>query len=373
MSDETAPVGGADAIVSVPAVNPANNSENFTLEPREAARQLANYRWKRDNPEKPEDNKIKPAEPSAPVAATEPEELAEEPTDAQSETIDPVETTAEAEPEALPPIEPPRSWTKDEKEEFATYPRDAQEKIARREQDREATLRRSQNEAAEERRGIQAERAKAEQVRQQYESALPLLLQTLQETQQGEFSDIKTMADVTKLANEDWPRYAKWDAAQKQIAAVSQEVRAAQDRQQSEFKKSWADYASKQDQLLNDKAPELADKSKAEKTAKAAQDVLKDVGFSVEELAQAWNGEASLSLRDHRMQLLILDAVKYREAKSNVKPAPKPVPSVQRPGVSRAPTSADDAQIQALQKRFDRTGDPRDGAALLTARRRASA
>ena len=371
MSDETAPVGGADAIVSVPAVNPANNSDNFTLEPREAARQLANYRWKRDNPEaKPEETK--PAEPSAPVAATEPDELAETPVDAQE--TEPVETTQEADPVVeQPSVDPPRSWTKDAKEAFKLLPPALQKDVAELERSREVETRRGQNEVADARKAAEAQRAQAEQVRQQYEAAIQSLHKEIQTVRAGEFGDIKTQEDVEKLANEDWPRFARWQAHQMKVDAIAREANAAQERQQAAFKQQWSDYAAKQDQLLNDRAPELADKSKAEKIAKAAQDVLKDVGFTTEELAQAWNGEASLSLRDHRTQLLILDAVKYREAKANVKPAAKPVPPVQRPGVSRAPTSADDAEIQALQKRFERSGNPRDAAALLSARRRASA
>jgi hypothetical protein len=46
-------------------------------------------------------------------------------------------------------IEPPRSWSKEEKENFKTYPRDAQEKISRDAARREADFRRGQNEIAE--------------------------------------------------------------------------------------------------------------------------------------------------------------------------------------------------------------------------------
>ena len=69
------------------------------------------------------------------------------PADAQA----PGEQTESAEPEAAapPPIEPPRSWTKDEKERFQSLPRETQEYLATREQERDREFRRSQNEAAE--------------------------------------------------------------------------------------------------------------------------------------------------------------------------------------------------------------------------------
>jgi hypothetical protein len=56
-------------------------------------------------------------------------------------------------------IEPPRSWRKDEKEEFLSFPIHAQWIIARREQDRETALRRAQNSLAEERKRLQADAA----------------------------------------------------------------------------------------------------------------------------------------------------------------------------------------------------------------------
>jgi hypothetical protein len=52
------------------------------------------------------------------------------------------------------PVDPPRSWSRVEKEEFVLLPRHTQEVIARREQDREKALRTSQNKLAEERRRL---------------------------------------------------------------------------------------------------------------------------------------------------------------------------------------------------------------------------
>ena len=46
--------------------------------------------------------------------------------------------TENADPgEELPPIEPPRSWTKEDKELFTSLPRETQERIAERERSRE--------------------------------------------------------------------------------------------------------------------------------------------------------------------------------------------------------------------------------------------
>jgi hypothetical protein len=142
-----APVGGESAIVAPTPVTPA---ESRPMNASEAGRALSEWRKQKNSA---------PAPSAAPAAAVEQslpshEDNAAPPLEVPGE----VETQA-PDPEAseLPPIEPPRSWTKEEKEEFASYPREAQEKIARREQDREAALRRSQNEAADQRKAIEAE------------------------------------------------------------------------------------------------------------------------------------------------------------------------------------------------------------------------
>jgi hypothetical protein len=285
--------------------------------------------------------------------------------------------TQEADPatEQLPTIEPPRSWTKEEKAEFATYPREAQEKIARREQDRERAIRQSQNEVAEQRKAAEAELEKAKQARTQYDEALPVLLQTLQEQQQGQFADIKTMADVERMATEDWPRYIMWDAQQKKIAAVKQEVMAANQRKETERQTKWQEFSKRQDELIAERIPELADKDKAQKISSAAIDVLRDIGFPDQELTELWHGQKEVSLRDARIQQLIFDGVKYRDAQKAAKEkvAAKPVPPVQRPGVAAPKGAADEHAIKTLKSRLEQSGSVKDAAALLTAQRKARA
>jgi len=356
MSDvNTAPGGDGEAVTVVPV------SSEEPISARDAANAVVDFRRKRDAEARGE-------QPEAPAQAAEPEPLADE-ANANPPEEAPGEQTEAPEPAEEPPIEPPRSWTKEEKAEFATYPREAQEKIARREQDREAALRRGQNETADKLKGLTAREQQLEQARQQYEQALPVLLQTLQQQQQGEFSDIKTMADVEKLAREDWPRYALWDAQQKKIAAVTQEVTAAQERQAQEYKTKWAEFASKEDAKFIELAPEMADKEKATKVADASVALLKDLGFSDQDLGKLWNGEASLSLRDHRAQLLIRDAARYRDAQKAVKAPVKVVPQVQRPGVARPKGADDDLRTQNLKQQLESTGKVDDAVQYLLARR----
>jgi hypothetical protein len=358
--------GGEPQADAIPVVSlPESAPEKFSI--TQAARALQSARYNKDD--KPAEAPIKAAEPDSPAQAEDgaPQEAPAEHT-----------TESQAEPEAeLPPIEPPRSWTKDEKERFKTLPRDTQAYLAERETERDREIRRSQNEAAEKLKGLTVKEQAVEQARQQYEAALPQLLQILQSQQAGEFADIKTIQDVEKLAREDWPRYLQWDVAQKKVAAVQQEMLAAQQRQSQEKVQRFAEFAKREDDLFAEKVTDMADAAKAADLQKRAISVLKDVGFSEAELAAAWNGEKDLSLRDHRMQLLIRDATAWRQAQEKAKTAAtKPVPPVQRPGV--APTRQDgaSAHIQNLQTQLNANPTGPNAAriaAQIVAARRAAA
>jgi hypothetical protein len=231
-------------------------------------------------------------------------------------------------------------------------------------------VRNAQNEAAEQRKQYETQAQAAEQARQQYEAALPVLMQQLHDAHAGEFADVRSIQDVEKLAVEDPVRYLKWDAQQKKIAAVAQQMDAAQQRQAHQYEQMWTDFAQKQDEILAERVPELKDKTRAAKVAESAKATLKDVGFTDQELSALYHGKLSLSLRDARVQQLVVDAVRYREAKSAVKPAPKSVPPVQRPGVAQ-PRGQGEA-VQALKDKFEKTGGLKDAAALLIARRRSA-
>ena len=274
-------------------------------------------------------------------------------------------------PEDAPPIAPPRSWTKEDKELFKGLPRETQERLVERERSREGDFLRRQNEAAEKLKGLSAREQAMEQAKRQYESALPALLQSLQE-QAGEFADIQSLADIERVAREDWPRYVRWDAQQKKIAAVQSQVNAAVARQAQAAQHNWSSFAQQQDALLLEKAPELADKAQLAKVADGAMGVLKDLGFNDQELSDLWNGRGAMSLRDHRVQLLIRDGVRYRDAQAATRSAAvRPVPSVQRPGAA-APRGAEaDARLSALNTKLEQSGSLKDAAALLAAQRHA--
>lgn len=353
-----------------PSAPPATSEPERKLSPREAGRILASLRKpKEESPPVVAAETPAPSEPESPAAPA-----AEDAAPPSEEA--PGETQA-TEPEEIPPIEPPRSWTRDAKERWQSLPRETQEYLAERETERERELRRGQNETAEKLKGLTAKEQAVEQARQQYEQALPQLFQTLQSAQAGEFSDVKTIADVERLAREDWPRYLQWDVSQKKLAAVQQEMANAQQRQSQEKFEKFNKFATEQDKLFLEKVPEMADAAKAEKLQKTAMTVLEKIGFTPAELADSWNGQKDLSLRDHRVQLLIRDAIKWREVEKKegtLSSQKKPVPPVQRPGAARSPGEGNSANVQNLRTELQNASGiqaARIAVQLMQAKRRA--
>lgn len=338
----------------------------FYNSPREAAKALSAARWAKQK---------QLQESTAQANQPEPEtELPPDSGDADRLEAATGEDNSTNEPEAdqPPTIEPPRSWTKEAREKFASLPRDTQEYIASREQERDREVRRTQNEAAEHRKALEAERRATEQARQQYEAQLPALMQALMEAQAGEFADIRTVDDVARLAKEDPFRYMQWDASQKRLATVQAEATRAQERQAKELEQSWYNYVSEQNALVAERVPELSDKAKSQAMTARAVDVLHDLGFTDQELTELASGRKALPIFDHRVQLLILDGVKYREArKAASTAAPKAVPPVQRPGIASPKGQAQSDNIQALKQRLSETGSTKDAAALYALRRSA--
>lgn len=361
MSEETgAPVGGS-------AVDAPVQDTGGELTISQAARLLSQSR------RRPESAPVEQPVEADPV---EPDELAEanaEPADKQP----PSEEPEAAEPEEeVPPIEPPRSWTKAEKERFQSLPRETQEYLHTREQEREREFRRSQNEIADQRKAVQAEREVAEKARQQYEANLPAVMQALQDAQQSTFADIKTISDVEKLQIEDPFRFQQWQVQQMKLQATNVELERSRGERSRAEQAEWAQSVQKENELAAEFIPELADKVKGPALIqRVASELLPELGFKDSELADLANGKLKLSIYDHRIQRLLADAVKLRDIKSAPKAvAAKPLPPVQRPGISKPSGSVASEKIQALQETFNRTGSLKDAQALHaaeTARRRA--
>lgn len=313
----------------------------------DAARAVAKARDEADKPAEPPKEAEPPVEQSA---------APEVPTD-DAPVEAPVEQTQEQPEAELPPIEPPRSWTKAEKERFATFPRETQEYLRDREQARDRAINQSLQEAAEQRKTFEAERQKAEQVRAQYEAALPQMAEAMRAQFMGEFADIKTWQDVEALAQSDYARYQRFQISQQKLKAANDQLVAVQHRQAQEADAKWKEIVAREDKAFVDAVPEMADPAKARALQDRASKLLRDFGFSDNEVTESWNGRYGIPLRDHRVQLLIRDATLWREAQAKAQQVQKaPLPPVQRPGTARSKGDANMAEITQLREQLPTLG-----------------
>ena len=374
------------------AIAPAPSGER-PLGTREAARGLASWRHNRDKRDQAGEPRPTHALTGARTTSPEPVQNSSAPGGISEDAgehpgLDPGEAppsetesadregdlSAEALANTEPPsIEPPRSWTKEDKELFTSLPRATQERIAERERSREGDFSRRQQQATEQAKALEIERQQAEQTRQQYEAALPMLLVQLQQQQAGEFADISTVDDLQRLATDDPVRFGRWQVHQMRVSAVAQQVQDAQQRLDGEHRQRFAAFAEREDELLTERIPSLANKDKAARLQSTALAMLKEIGFTEKELSDSYNGRLNLPIRDHRLQLIVHDAMLWREAQAKAKAAGAAgVPPVQRPGVSQPRGAVLDAQVQNLTKRLETSGSLKDAAALLRARRAAA-
>lgn len=314
--------------------------------------------------------------PSEPATPREEVGAAEQESTSQGEDAGPVEAPGETEvgeEAGEPPLEPPRTWSKAEKEAFAALPRDIQEIWTERERERDTHYQRGLQDAAEQRKAATVERQAAEQARQQYEQALPNLVQQFQAGFSAEFADIKTWEDAEALQRDDPYRFGRYQLLREKGIALTQEAQRVQQQQRQDGAQRWQQFVTDQDARFLEKAPEFKDAKKSAALAVEARTMFNDLGFSGEELTGAWERGQPLSLRDHRVQLLVRDALRYRAAEKARKAAqPKPVPPVQRPGVATSRGDASQATIRDLTNKVKSTGSVDAAVALLRARRKAS-
>ena len=355
MSEPTQPDAGATAaepIAPAPEPSPPSPASDAPITAREAADLIAG---------KP------PATQSAPDGA---DAAPERPSG---------ETDGRDDPETPPPIEAPRSWTKADKEAFASLPRDTQERILALDRTRELELRRGQNEAAEQRRAAEAMAQQAEQAQAQaraaYEQSLPQQALLLDAQYREEFGT-PSWADLQDWQRNDPLKYQAWDLAYKRLTHASAELQAQQAQQYQQ------QYQQQQQYMQNAEAwraaeavkfaeafPEWKDPEKYQANVSKVMDFMKESGFEQDFLQRAATEFLPIQIHDSRFQKLVWKALQYDKAlKATKSPTRAPVPPVQRPGSAPAKGEAQEARFKDLNRQLDRTGSLKDGAALIAAR-----
>ncbi len=333
----------------VPQPPPVVEDTGGALTATQAANILAQRRWGKDE-STGEDAPAPAVERAPPPVSTQEVEVApEEGTSDQ---------TKETEPEA-PAIDPPKSWSKEARERWATLDPDTQQYLQARDSEDSAAVKRALNEAAEKAKTYESKAQAADQERQKYEAALPLLLQQQVEQFAIEFPDIKTPADIERTIKEDPARALLIQYKLQTMQATQSRLGEAQTRQTQAKREQFATFAKEQDDLFN----KAVTASELKELRDNAEKFMTDAGFSQDELGNAWVGEKEISIRDHRMQNIIrkamlYDKVKETSVKKDIQLKAKPVPPVQRPGAARPERASEAQRISQLNAELGKQGIP---------------
>jgi hypothetical protein len=294
-----------------------------------------------------------PADERSPTGDAAPAGESQEPS---GDDEDRTEPDAAAQAEEQPPIEPPQSWDAADKEAFAKLDRAAQEIIHRRETARDKEVRRLQNDVATLRKGGDAQVQQAATQLQQHLSHLGQLAEALQQQVADEFADVKTQADLQKMAAEDPARYVRFQARSQLLQQVEQH-RQAQKRAEAEKRAAHrAQFLEAEHAKLSEhpEAKILAAVGKDGDTARAElRSFLTDTGFSPDEVA---------GLEDSRAAAIAYKAMLYDKAKKSIAAAkqnPLP-PATLRPGTASTKQDRGEGETAALVNRARKTGSLQD-------------
>lgn len=305
-------------------------------------------------------NQIAPKEESTSPEAEQAEVLA-------SDTID--ETPSDA-PEGEDEGAIEEEATAEEEQPQQTDPLDAlvtvkvdgkEEQISLREAlngySRTADYSRKTMELAEQRKAMAAEFEAVQQERQQYSQLLTALSSQLQAQQQAE-------PDWERLYNEDPLEYVRqkdvFRERQEKLMAAQIESQRLRQMQEMEAQRSLAEYVSAEKAKLFDIIPQW----KNEETYLAERGKLRDygnqLGFSDEELSQAY---------DHRAVTALYKAMKYDQLMAN-----KPKPTATQPGAPKSapagnPTTAVPkraaTEVTRAKQRLAKSGRVQDAASIF--------
>lgn len=262
--------------------------------------------------------------------------------------------------ESPPPIEPPRSWSKEARERWSGLDRATQEYLLQRDSEDSAAVRRGQNEAAEARKRAEAELAAVAAERQRTAQQLQFFSQHLQTYDPVLAEGAKT--DWTKLANDNPAEYVARKAQFDQRVQIINHIEGERQRLNTESrnaaKMKMVD-ALRRDMNLDDKSWQAFDRD--------VTNYLMTKGFKPEFIEQIVD-PTSVQLAHKAM---LYDKLMAERAALEQKKKAPPTARVMRPGAILEGNGSD-ARFEAAKKAALKSGSARAVADLITARLRAN-
>lgn len=266
----------------------------------------------------------------------------------------------DTEPETA--IEPPASWTADAKEAFSKLPPDLQKYVSDRESERDRGINAKLSEAAEARKKYESEAQTTAQERQRYAEGLKSLYQ-LQAIIDPVLAE-GNQTDWLKLSQEDPAGYvqkrAQFEQRVQVMQAVQGEIQRVTQQQNAEAKANY-------EKRLGEVFPDLADATKAKAVRESWVPVLKQVGFTDQEIENGW----SIPHEPRYFKILELaakgaKAEADRAALPSKKVTPQPAKIV-KPQASDGENKGKSANLVALEKRASKSHRMSDQVDLILA------
>ena len=217
---------------------------------------------------------------------------------------------------------------------------------------RDADYRRKTEELSYDKKQFMSE---SEKQRQNYSSKLNEANQLLSVAQQQLQTEINS-SDLERLYEEDPTEAAR---IEHRLRRKQEKLNSAMAKTQSEQKKQFDGYLTDQKKKLTLKMPEFSDPTKASKLASSMKSTLTNYGFNDQEINQVY---------DHRIVVLVNDAMKYRNMQNS---KPNLAKKISKPGrVFSSGVKKDKADINFTKRkeklsRLKKTGNIKDATSIF--------
>ena len=221
---------------------------------------------------------------------------------------------------------------------------------------RTADYTRKTQEIAENRKAVEADRAKIEEankLRDTYAQRLSVIEQMLN---QDSGEDLATLKETDPIGYAT--RVAEQVEREKQLAAVRAEQQRIAQQQQAEHGERLKAHLAQEAQKLAEAIPEIADPVKGAAVKADIRKYAQGLGFSDQELAQAYDSRAITAL---------YKAMQYDKLVSSKGEATKKVnqaPKMLKPGTS-TPEARVSQEVKQMRGRLKQSGKARDAAAIF--------
>ena len=210
---------------------------------------------------------------------------------------------------------------------------------------------------AEQRKQVEAERAKIEEaakLRETYAQRLQVIEQMLSQQPEEDLSALKDSDPVGYAI-----KVAEKMEREKQLSAVRAEREAVQAKQIAEHQERLKAHLAQEGERLKAAIPDLADEVKGEIIRKEIRDYAKSNGWTDQELSQVY---------DHRAVIALYRAMQFEKLQKSKPAVQKKVneaPKALRPGVAGQRIDKDSEQAKKLAKQLKQTGRTRDAAKIF--------